>query len=147
MSKPMVIRQEYVIEMINEIHDSMTNVCTSGATAVAGIIMDSIHEDAIWVGAQSDVTFGEIETIVQIWIDDETAAQEVEFDDTPPSAQEIAWERLCRLADISDALHARIVALDIRTDGYFDKVIHLGNRALRISQEGARIEQEYGFKI
>ena len=147
MSKPMVIRQEYVIEMINEIHDNMTNVCTSGATAVASIIMDSIHEDAIWAGTQNDVTFGEIETIVQIWIDDETAVQEVEFDDTPPSAKEIAWERLCRLADISDALHARIVALDIRTDGYFDKAIHLGNRALRISQEGARIEQEYGFKI
>ena len=69
------------------------------------------------------------------------------WDDTPPSAKEIAWERLCRLRDISDALHVRIVALDIRTDGYFDKVIHLGNRALRISQEGARIEREYGFTI
>ena len=69
------------------------------------------------------------------------------WDDTPPSAKEIAWERLCRLRDISDALHVRIVALDIRTDDYFDKVIHLGNRALRISQEGARIEREYGFTI
>jgi FMN phosphatase YigB (HAD superfamily) len=69
------------------------------------------------------------------------------WDDTPPSAKEIAWERFCRLVAISDALHARIVALDIRTDDYFDKVIHLGNRALRISQEGARIEREYGFTI
>jgi len=144
MSKPAVIRHEQVVEMISEIHESMTNVVTSGAYTVASIIMDSIHEDAIWVGTQSDVTFGEIERIVQMWIDDETA---IEFDDTPPSAKEIAWERLCRLRDISDALHVRIVALDIRTDGYFDKVIHLGNRALRISQEGARIEREYGFTI
>jgi hypothetical protein len=144
MSKPAVIRHEQVVEMISEIHESMTNVVTSGAYTVASIIMDSIHEDAIWVGTQSDVTFGEIERIVQMWIDDETA---IEFDDTPPSAKEIAWERLCRLRDISDALHVRIVALDIRTDDYFDKVIHLGNRALRISQEGARIEREYGFTI
>jgi hypothetical protein len=144
MSKPTVIRHENVIDMINEIHEGMTNVVTSGAYTVASIIMDSIHEDAIWVGTQSDVTFSEIQAIVQMWIDDETA---VEFDDTPPSAKEIAWERLCRLRDISDALHARIVALDIRTDDYFDKVIHLGNRALRISQEGARIEREYGFTI
>jgi len=144
MSKPAVIRHEQVVEMISEIHESMTNVVTSGAYTVASIIMDSIHEDAIWVGTQSDVSFSEIERIVQMWIDDETA---IEFDDTPPSAKEIAWERLCRLRDISDALHVRIVALDIRTDGYFDKVIHLGNRALRISQEGARIEREYGFTI
>ena len=144
MSKPAVIRHEQVVEMISEIHESMTNVVTSGAYTVASIIMDSIHEDAIWVGTQSDVSFSEIERIVQMWIDDETA---IEFDDTPPSAKEIAWERLCRLRDISDALHVRIVALDIRTDDYFDKVIHLGNRALRISQEGARIEREYGFTI
>jgi len=69
------------------------------------------------------------------------------WDDTPPSAKEIAWERYCRLIAISDALHARIVTLDIRADDYFDKVIRLGNRALRISQEGARIEREYGFTI
>lgn len=144
MSKPAVIRHENVIDMISEIHESMTNVVTSGAYTVASIIMDSIHEDAIWVGTQSDVTFSEIESIVQMWIDDETA---IEFDDTPPSAKEIAWERFCRLVAISDAIHARIVALDIRADDYFDKVIHLGNRALRISKEGARLEQEYGFTI
>jgi hypothetical protein len=75
MSKPAVIRHENVIDMISEIHESMTNVVTSGAYTVAGIIMDSIHEDAIWVGTQSDVTFSEIQTIVQTWIDDETAVQ------------------------------------------------------------------------
>ena len=75
MSKPSVIRHEQVFEMISEIHESMTNVVTSGAYTVASIIMDSIHEDAIWVGTQSDVTFSEIERIVQMWIDDETAVQ------------------------------------------------------------------------
>ena len=75
MSKPAVIRHEQVVEMISEIHESMTNVVTSGAYTVASIIMDSIHEDAIWVGTQSDVTFSEIERIVQMWIDDETAVQ------------------------------------------------------------------------
>jgi hypothetical protein len=75
MSKPSVIRHEQVVEMISEIHESMTNVVTSGAYTVASIIMDSIHEDAIWVGTQSDVTFSEIERIVQMWIDDETAVQ------------------------------------------------------------------------
>lgn len=75
MSKPSVIRHEQVVEMISEIHESMTNVVTSGAYTVASIIMDSIHEDAIWVGTQSDVSFSEIERIVQMWIDDETAVQ------------------------------------------------------------------------
>jgi hypothetical protein len=75
MSKPTVIRHENVIDMINEIHEGMTNVITSGAYTVASIIMDSIHEDAIWVGTQSDVTFSEIQAIVQMWIDDETAVQ------------------------------------------------------------------------
>lgn len=90
MSKPMVIRQEYVIEMINEIHDNMTNVCTSGAYTVASIIMDSIHEDAIWAGTQNDVTFGEIERTVQWWIDEETAAQAEEAEEVEVAEVEVA---------------------------------------------------------
>lgn len=81
-------------------------------------------------------------------VEEAEAVVEVEFDDTPPSAKEIAWERFCRLVAISDALHARIVALDTgNIDDYFDKVNHLNNRALRINKEGARLEREYGFKI
>jgi hypothetical protein len=90
MSKPAVIRHEQVVEMISEIHESMTNVVTSGAYTVASIIMDSIHEDAIWVGTQSDVTFSEIERIVQMWIDDETAADEVEYP-THATIREMVW--------------------------------------------------------
>lgn len=89
MSKPSVIRHEQVVEMISEIHESMTNVVTSGAYTVASIIMDSIHEDAIWVGTQSDVTFGEIESIVKMWIDDETAAH-VEYP-THGTIREMVW--------------------------------------------------------